>query len=132
MAGTGASGSADAVEYGSSVLVDACREEELVARVVEDVTDEADDELNVELEVSLERLLGDAVDDESVLKLPGPDNVEDSAALVENDPEADESVFEACDTLVSDGRCVVDAVTSLGRALLVGGAAVAGPNSEMK
>jgi hypothetical protein len=128
----GASGSADAVEYGDRVLVDALEAEELVARVVEDVTDDADGELDPKLEVSLERLLDDTVPEENVLKLSDPDSVEDSAALVDTDSEADESVLEACDALVSDGCCVADAVTSLGRASVTGGAAVAGPNSEIK
>jgi hypothetical protein len=55
--------------------------------------------------------------------------VEESAALVDGDSEADESVF---DVLVSVGCCVADTVTSVGMASLTGGAAVAGPNSSIK
>ena len=113
-------------------MVDTFEAEELVARVVEDMSDDADDELDAELEVSLERLLNDAADEDIVLKLSDAVIVEDSAALVDTESEADESVFEACDTLVTDGCGVADAVTSVGRASVTGGAAVAGPNSEIK
>jgi hypothetical protein len=122
-AGTGASGSADAVEYGDRVLVDCPEAEESVANVVEDAAEDADDKVkeDAELEVSLKRLLDDAV---------GAEIASDSGCV--DDSEADVSVFEACDTLVSEGRCVADAVTSVGMASLTGGAAVAGPNSCIK
>jgi hypothetical protein len=126
-AGAGASGSADALEYGDRVLVDGLEVDELVARVVDD----ADDEVEEDAEVSLEKLLDEAVGVGNVLKLSDPGNVEDSAILVGNDSEAEDAASEACDALVSVGCSVADAVTSLGRAV-TGGAAVAGPNSEMK
>ena len=103
--------------------------EERVARVVEDADEEVEED--AELVLSLETLLDDAVGVGNVLKLSDPESVEDSTTLVDSDSEAEDDVSEPCDTLVSVCCSVADAVTSLGRAV-TGGAAVAGPNSEMK
>jgi len=96
-----------------------------VASVVEA---EEDPEEDITLVVSLEALLEDAIGVEIVLKLSDPDIAEDGTALVDNDSNIDESIFEA----VPVGNAVGDAVTSVGNASLAGGAAVAGPNSCMK
>jgi hypothetical protein len=101
-------------------------EDEEVAGVVEDT--EEDSVEGAKLDISLERLLEDAVSVGVVLKLSDPDVVEESAAPVDSDSSADESVFEA----VPVGSVVTDAVTSVGNASLAGGAAVAGPNSSIK
>ncbi|KAG9185878.1 hypothetical protein G6011_07209 [Alternaria panax] len=86
-----------------------------------------DTEEEAELDVSLEMVLGDAVGVGVALTLSEPDIVEESAAVVDSDSSADESVFKA-----PVGSVVTDAVTSVGNASLAGGAAVVGPNSCMK